>query len=111
MALAKYAEDNYEIYLERMADIEYRKNETSENYNLMYRTNKSLPSPTISVIRSEQENDPTALYQDIHLICRDCGKEFLFTVQQQVKYAQNGYREPKRCKRCCELNKIRHLMK
>lgn len=39
--------------------------------------------------------------QDKTLTCRDCGREFAFTVSEQEFYAQKGYtNEPGRCPEC-----------
>jgi CxxC-x17-CxxC domain-containing protein len=39
--------------------------------------------------------------QDKVLICRDCGKEFLFTSGEQSFYAEKGFQhEPTRCRNC-----------
>jgi CxxC-x17-CxxC domain-containing protein len=39
--------------------------------------------------------------QDKVLVCRDCGKEFLFSAGEQAFYAEKGFQnEPTRCKNC-----------
>jgi CxxC-x17-CxxC domain-containing protein len=39
--------------------------------------------------------------QDKTLNCKDCGKEFDFTVREQEFYAEKGFEnEPQRCKEC-----------
>ena len=39
--------------------------------------------------------------QDKTLTCRDCGREFLFTVSEQQFFAQKGFtNEPGRCPEC-----------
>lgn len=41
------------------------------------------------------------MYQDETLVCRDCGEEFVFTVQEQQFYAEKGFEnKPSRCKSC-----------
>ena len=41
------------------------------------------------------------LYQDKTLVCKDCGKEFVFTAGEQEFYAEKGVQnEPQRCKEC-----------
>ena len=41
------------------------------------------------------------MYQDKTLVCRDCGKEFVFTVGEQEFYAEKGFQnEPTRCREC-----------
>lgn len=40
-------------------------------------------------------------YQDMTLVCKDCGKEFLFAAEEQEFYAEKGFRSrPQRCKEC-----------
>jgi CxxC-x17-CxxC domain-containing protein len=41
------------------------------------------------------------MYADKVLICRECGKEFIFTAGEQAFYAEKGFmNEPTRCKEC-----------
>lgn len=41
------------------------------------------------------------MYQDKVLVCRDCGREFVFTAGEQEFYAEKGFQnEPTRCKEC-----------
>ena len=41
------------------------------------------------------------MYQDKTLVCRDCGKEFVFTAGEQEFYAEKGFQnEPSRCREC-----------
>jgi hypothetical protein len=37
---------------------------------------------------------------DIIIACRECGKEFAFTIAEQEFYEQKGWSQPKRCKDC-----------
>lgn len=39
-------------------------------------------------------------YTDKVLVCRDCGKEFIFTAGEQEFYAEKGFSEPVRCPEC-----------
>ena len=38
--------------------------------------------------------------KDKILVCRDCGREFTFTVGEQQFYSSRGLNEPKRCPKC-----------
>lgn len=39
--------------------------------------------------------------QDKTIVCKDCGKEFIFSVRDQEFYKEKGFdNEPKRCKEC-----------
>lgn len=43
---------------------------------------------------------------DKTLVCKDCGKEFIFTEGEQEFYREKGFtNEPVRCKDCRKLNK------
>jgi len=46
------------------------------------------------------------MYEDKILICRDCGREFVFTAGEQAFYAEKGFmNEPTRCKECRDKRK------
>lgn len=44
--------------------------------------------------------------EDKTLVCKDCGSEFVFTVQEQEFYAEKGFQnEPARCLSCRRARK------
>lgn len=46
------------------------------------------------------------MYEDKVLICKECGKEFVFTAGEQEFYAERGFQnEPQRCKICRDARK------
>ena len=46
------------------------------------------------------------MFEDKTLVCRDCGKEFVFTAGEQAFYAEKGFQnEPTRCKSCRDARK------
>jgi len=46
------------------------------------------------------------MFEDKTLICKDCGKEFVFTAGEQEFYAEKGFQnEPQRCKSCRDARK------
>ena len=46
------------------------------------------------------------MFQDKTLICKECGKEFIFTAGEQEFYAEKGFQnEPQRCKECRDARK------
>lgn len=46
------------------------------------------------------------MYEDKTLVCKDCGKEFIFTAGEQEFYAEKGFQnEPLRCKECRDARK------
>ena len=38
--------------------------------------------------------------KDKTIVCKDCGKSFVFNADEQNFYAEKGYSEPVRCKDC-----------
>ncbi len=51
-------------------------------------------------------------YTDKTLVaCRDCGRPYTFTVEEQEAFAQQGYRnEPSRCAECREIRKAKRAV-
>ena len=48
-------------------------------------------------------------FEDKTLICKDCGKEFVFTAGEQAFYKEKGLtNEPKRCKECRDKRKAQN---
>lgn len=48
-------------------------------------------------------------FQDKTLVCKDCGKEFVFTAGEQEFYAEKGFEnDPVRCKTCRDSRKRRN---
>ena len=46
------------------------------------------------------------MYEDKTLVCKDCGKEFIFTAGEQEFFAEKGFvNEPLRCKECRDARK------
>lgn len=45
------------------------------------------------------------MYEDKTLICKDCGREFIFTAGEQAFYNDKNFREPKRCPECRKIMK------
>ena len=45
------------------------------------------------------------IIQDIKIVCKDCGKEFIFTAGEQEFYKEKGFSNPVRCKDCREKRK------
>ena len=56
----------------------------------------------------KEELDEGLKMEDKILICKDCGKKFLFTVGEQEFYRNMGFEtEPKRCLECRKIHKKR----
>jgi DNA-directed RNA polymerase subunit RPC12/RpoP len=48
------------------------------------------------------------MYEDKTLVCRECGKEFVFSASEQEFYAEKGFtNEPGRCPACRQARKAR----
>lgn len=43
--------------------------------------------------------------QDKVIVCRNCGKEFIFTAGEQAFYGEHKFPDPVRCKECREARK------
>lgn len=44
--------------------------------------------------------------EDKKIICKDCRKEFIFTVGGQKFFKEKGFDDPVRCRKCREIRKI-----
>lgn len=50
--------------------------------------------------------------KDKTIVCKDCGKEFVFTVGEQEFYEEKGFtNEPVRCKECRAAKKAKYNKK
>ena len=48
----------------------------------------------------------TEVFEDKTLVCKECGKEFVFTAGEQAFYKEKGFmNEPKSCKPCRDAKK------
>ena len=55
--------------------------------------------------RTKQRGD-TTMFEDKTLVCKDCGKEFVWTAGEQEFYASRGFEnQPQRCKPCRDARK------
>lgn len=46
---------------------------------------------------------------DKKIICKDCGKEFIFTEGEQNFYKEKGFNDPVRCKECRQARKVKEM--
>ena len=54
----------------------------------------------------EEEKVGEEEFKDETLVCRDCGKEFVFTAGEQQFYKEKGFmNKPKCCKECRDAKK------
>lgn len=100
MGLAKYAEDNFEIYLER---IYYQKAKAEEPQFQVTATVLPTAIPVKISVSVQRAKSPKNNGKTIE--CCDCGRKFLFTTGEQRFYASHNLHTPKRCKACGQINK------
>ena len=107
MGWAKYFEDNVEIMYERQAAMQSRMQETE--IKVVY-TNV-LPMTKIMVEIKEELLTPQQIeYEDRYIVCKDCGRKFLFSAKAQKHYDKMEWDDPKRCKCCRSYRNTRYLM-
>ena len=52
------------------------------------------------------EKERYYMYTDKTIVCKDCGREFVFTARDQEFYAEKGFtNEPQRCRDCRNARK------
>ena len=105
MGWAKYLEDDLEIMFERQYMMQTKEYESS--VTITYSKNII---PISTNLNKEQTNNIQKKYENKYLICQDCGKKFLFSTKSQKHFESKGWNEPKRCKECRDIKKIRFLM-
>lgn len=60
----------------------------------------------MSTLSLKKEENTMEELQDIIIICKDCGKEFVWTVGEQEFYREKGFTNPPvRCKECRDQRK------
>ncbi len=106
MGWAKYAEDNLEIMQERMFLRQTCKVETE----IKVICKSPIPVLPQIVIQINQEPVEEEKYEDIYIVCKDCGRKFLFSAGAQKHYEKKGWDNPKRCKCCRDFRNTRFLM-
>ena len=47
--------------------------------------------------------------EDIDIICRDCGRHFVFSIGEQQFYKSKNFPFPKRCKKCSKKRRRKFL--
>ena len=107
MGWAKYAEDNYEIMIERQRLAESRSYEPIIKVSFKPETDNTK---VIIGIKAKDNSKSFKEKEDQYLYCRSCGRIFTFPVKSQEYYESKGWDAPKRCKVCRELRKARLLM-
>ncbi|MBR4858016.1 MAG: zinc-ribbon domain containing protein [Clostridia bacterium] len=109
MGIAKYYEDNIEIYFERMylMDCRMREQNNQVQYDSCFNTTQ------ISISVTSTQNTTQKLLKEnknTQIICKDCGRSFWFSAKSQEYYQSKGWQPPKRCKSCRDFRNTRYLM-
>lgn len=104
MGLAKYAEDNMEIYIERMDAIRYKQYcriEVSSTMPIKFecQTDNSFVNNILTNIAYQNT------YQDRYLVCKECSGIFVWTAGEQAYFKKRNLHRPRRCKICREFKK------
>ena len=100
MGWAKYAEDNFEIYLDR---IYYQKAKAEKPKFQVTATVLPTAIPVKLSVSVQSSKGPEQT--DLTIECCDCGARFLFTTGEQRFFASHQLHTPKRCKICRQINK------
>lgn len=104
MGWAKYCEDNMEIMLERQFMMQ-----ESEIINVS-KTNICIDRTLNPNVNETSKAKSEVKYKDKYIICKDCGKKFLFSRKDQMHFNKMGWNAPKRCNCCRNYRDIRYLM-
>ena len=107
MGWAKFVEDNMELQEERLY---WLLNEERYQKETIVQVRTIMPMVAIPIEVSIAVSCPQKIEKPERMLyCRDCGKAFAFSINEQEHFKKRGYCLPKRCKRCRELNKIRNV--
>lgn len=108
MGWAKYFEDNQEIMCERQEAMQAHTQEPE----IRIVCTGILPTAKL-VVEVKTEKHIAQIqkkYEDRYIICKDCGRIFLFASNAQKYYEKMGWDNPKRCKSCREYRNAHCLM-
>lgn len=103
MGWAKYTEDINELISERIMLIDRTSIDTEVKIAVRFEI------PNIAVATKQGCNNSEE-YSDISIICRDCGKKFVFSAKSQTYFDKQGWNAPQRCKCCREHRNTVFLM-
>ena len=57
------------------------------------------------LVSNDNEKEILLVEEDKEIACKDCGKTFVFTVEEQQFYKERHLSEPKRCKKCAKARR------
>lgn len=104
MGWAKYCEDNIEIMLERQFMMQ------KTEITVAFRTNSSVVTTMNSTAYMIHKEANKPKYEDRYIVCKDCGRKFLFSAKSQRYFDMMDWDTPKRCKSCRNYRNARYLM-
>ena len=107
MGWAKYMEDNNEMIFERLERMNDRRAVIEVTAVIHLPAYPVYPSRNITEGQPQTELKPKS--EDKILHCKDCGDSFLFSVGEQNFYRRKDLSQPKRCKCCRAIEKIRRV--
>lgn len=96
MALCKYFEDNYEMFLERIENQNQREVQVQTTVTLSFAPQARTVNPSSQLVHT-----------DYKIKCKDCGEFFTLTYGEQKFYRKHNLCNPKRCKACRDLRKAK----
>lgn len=102
MGIAKYYEDNLEIIFDRLFMMTERERCTQPKYR---GTVSQAENKNICEAHHSESN-----YEDMYIICRDCGTKFVFSAHSQKYFDAKKWESPKRCKHCRDIRTVKYLM-
>ena len=63
-----------------------------------------------SCVKEEPAVPQQIEYKDRYIVCKDCGRKFLFSAKSQKHFDKMDWDDPKRCKCCRSYRNTRYLM-
>lgn len=108
MGWAKFFEDDIEIMFDRKFMMETKIQETE--IKTVCTNVFPFTKVTVELESCDNKIHEQKQYEDKLLMCKDCGRVFVFTAKMQKHYEEKGWTSPKRCKNCREFRNSRYLM-
>lgn len=116
MSWAKYMEDDMDIIQERNPEWNncYFSYPQTQVISCQPIKKQILDFDYISDLLAEVLDFPViaeTTYKDRKLLCKCCGRPFLFTASSQKHFAKKGWNPPKRCKNCRSVREATYCMR
>lgn len=128
MGFAKYCEDNIRLTEERryyrdheaeLGGNRISRSENTKNYKISINNIGPIVDNSCSYQNSTQpgftlRNKSMCMKKKVSaksLICKDCGREFVFPIQEQKYFDKNKWAPPVRCKECRKIKTVIQVMR